>query len=428
MRTTSGVRAYVVVDPVEAVVRVTAAMPLGRYYERAGEAGAAALLATIIARTAPPGTAVPLSLRLEELGTQLDTEELPDLTRVSLEVSAEHWREALALLVDLVRRSTFDAALVSAYRTPLAYSYPTSYVFEAGPVPSLPGEFRPKIELERLVAGYPLAPADPGNRVSDAAVRAVAARSLAANHVVFGVGGGVTRDAVSKALEALTAGWESAPEPTENAPTVDEGRSTPVVSAIDDPSLEGWIAIGRAIGPVPDRERAPLAVAAEILSTRLNISVREVRGLANRTVCLVPTAASGAGLLHIRSGGRPEAVGPIVKFSLDEVRRIHSAEDVIGADELETAKGALALGLWQTSLDGARAASSTFAMEAVRRQDTGRLLAWPQAVNAVTADQVKQAARTYLDPARMRTAIVGPIAAIRKARHPRWPVALDELQ
>jgi predicted Zn-dependent peptidase len=121
-------------------------------------------------------------------------------------------------------------------------------------------------------------------------------------------------------------------------------------------------------------------------------------------------------------------VAPIVKFSLDEIRRIHSAEDAIGADELATAQGALALGAWQTSLDGARAASATFAVEAVRWKDAEQVRTWPHALNAVTAHEVKQIAARYLDPARMHTVIVGPIDAIRQAHHPRWPVDLDSLK
>jgi hypothetical protein len=110
------------------------------------------------------------------------------------------------------------------------------------------------------------------------------------------------------------------------------------------------------------------------------------------------------------------------------IRRIYGAGDTIGADELATAQGALALGAWQTSLDGARAASATLAVEAVRWKDAEHLGTWPQALNAVTVQQVKQVAARYLDPARMHTVIVGPIDTIRNARHPRWPIDLDSLK
>ena len=91
------------------------------------------------------------------------------------------------------------------------------------------------------------------------------------------------------------------------------------------------------------------------------------------------------------------------------------------------AKGVLVLGKWQKTLDGARPAAATYALEALRRGDLDRLLAWPSAVEAVTVEQVNQIARKYLDPAQMNTVIIGPIELIREARHPRWPVDLDSV-
>jgi len=45
----------------------------------------------------------------------------------------------------------------------------------------------------------------------------------------------------------------------------------------------------------------------------------------------------------------------------------------------------------------------------------------------VTVAEVMASARRYLDPAGMVTVVVGPLEKIRAARHPRWPVSLDEL-
>ena len=126
---------------------------------------------------------------------------------------------------------------------------------------------------------------------------------------------------------------------------------------------QGWIAIGRAIDPVPQSEQAAVAVLREILGTRLNIAAREMRGLANHTIFVLPETASGAGLLHIRTGGRQESVAPLVKFSLEEVSRIHSPTDTVTDEEIERAKGVLVLGAWQKALDGARQASTTYAVE-----------------------------------------------------------------
>jgi predicted Zn-dependent peptidase len=45
----------------------------------------------------------------------------------------------------------------------------------------------------------------------------------------------------------------------------------------------------------------------------------------------------------------------------------------------------------------------------------------------VTAEQVRAAAERYIQPDEMRTVIIGQLDAVRKARHPRWPVTLDDV-
>ena len=56
-------------------------------------------------------------------------------------------------------------------------------------------------------------------------------------------------------------------------------------------------------------------------------------------------------------------------------------------------------------------------------------MGWPEAVRSVTAGDVKRVAQEYLDPAAtFVTVVAGPLERIRAARHPRWPVALDELE
>ena len=199
------------------------------------------------------------------------------------------------------------------------------------------------------------------------------------------------------------------------------------LETIDMDILEGWVAIGRAIGPVTDAERAPLAVLGEILGTRLNIETREIRGLANRATFFLPETMNGAGLLHIRTGGRPEAVAPLIKYCRDELAGLQSGEKTVSEEELTLAKGILRLGKWQEELDGAGRAAATYAVQTLHNGDTKPLLAWPGKVEAVTVEQVEAVARKYLNPQTMDTIVIGPIERIRNARHPRWPVDLDSL-
>ena len=46
---------------------------------------------------------------------------------------------------------------------------------------------------------------------------------------------------------------------------------------------------------------------------------------------------------------------------------------------------------------------------------------------SVTAAEVTAAAHKYVAPASLTAVVVGQIDAVRAARHPRWPVALEEV-
>ncbi len=416
----SGLEAYIVTNPSDPLVRITAALPLGRLREADGEAGASALLVRLLTTRGAARARRPLPLRLAELGATLTTDEALDVASISLDVLPEDWRAGLDLLIQLLRDPDLDAATVRQYRAGAGYSMPMAGIGGDG--------FRPKVELERRVAGYPLAPADQGTTVSLAAVRALAARGLRADRVVLGVGGAVSRDQVEAAIESGTRGWAAAGDAPRSLAPIEARENPGPFHAIDAPSLEGWIAIGRAVGSVPEVDQAALAVLRFILAERLNIAAREIRGLANRDDFEIPGTASGAGLITVRTGGRPEAVAPLVRFSLDEIERLHDANDPVTDAEVRRAQGWLVRAVWQRSLELASGASATFPVERARRGGTDRLMDWPRAVLAVTAADVKAVAQRYLEPGSLVTVVVGPLARIREARHPRWPVALGELE
>ncbi len=424
----SGARAYIVTGAAaDPLVRLTAALPIGRLHERDGEAGASALLVQLLTTRGPAGASSPLSLRLAELGTSLSASVTLDATRISLDVLPEDWQEGFELLVELVRNPDLDTATIREYRTGPGYDMPMAGIDGDG--------FRPRVELERRLDGYPLAPPDPGQTVSPDAVRALASRSLAADRVVLGVGGPVPRDEVEEALESATRGWARSsgrvtePSLIEAAPTMaDSPGPATRFHAVDVPSLEGWIAIGRAVGAIPESDRAAFAVLRFILAERLNIAAREMRGLANRDDFEIPVTASGTGLLLVRTGGRPEAVAPLVCFSLDEIGRMHDPDAPVTEAEVARAQGWLVSAVWRRSLELATSASGTFAVEHVRHRGTNHLMEWPEAVGSATPVAVKRLAREYLDPAAFVTVVAGPMARIRAARHPRWPIALDEVE
>ena len=413
MTTAAGLRAYVIPASDDRVVQIVAAVPLGRSLEQANEAGVSELLSRVFFQQ--------ISDRLGDVfAGRVQVEQDVDLTRVTVTTLADDWRQGLSALVGALRQPRLDAAAIDSFRTGPGYARQTRGLGGAG--------FRPAVELARLMAEYPLAPPEPGLTLRREAVGGVVSRSLRPDAIVIGIGGGLTRADALEELESLTSGWRAGA--VANAATVADGalkRSTERVRTVDEPGFTTWIAIGHPIPAIAPADEAAVAVMTDVLNIRLNIAVREIRGLANQAVLQMPTTTRHGGLLHIRSGARPESIAPVIVYSRQELSRIREASGLPTSDELEQVKGGLVLGKWQGSLDGARAASATYAVETVHQGSLDRLLKWPDAVRAVTAQQVKAAAAKYVHPDQFGTVLIGQIDKARAARHPRWPAALDEV-
>ena len=414
LTTASGLRAYVIPAADDGVVQITAALPFGRALEQANETGAADLLSRLLAQQ--------IEQRLGRTFTgRVQTEQEIDLTRVSLQMLADDWRSGLSAVVAGVRTITLDPAEIEAYRSGPGYVRPTRGLGGAG--------FRPAVELARLLGEYPVAPPAPGLSVPRDAVGRVAARSLRPDAVVLGIGGGVSRADAQRELESLTAGWHAgAVTMTRTSSGGASGAASgDRVRTIDEPGFTTWIALGHPTPPIAAADEAPIAVMTDVLNIRLNIAAREMRGLANQIVLQAPATVRHAGLLHVRTGGRPESVAPLIHYARQELSRIREDAGLASSDELEQVKGGLILSKWQASLDGARASSATYAVETVRRGSLDHLMSWPAAVRVVTAQVVRQAAQKYVHPEAMGIIVIGPLDEIRKARHPRWPLALDDV-
>jgi zinc protease len=410
--TPAGLRAYVVTSDGDPVVQISAVLPFGTASEQTGEEGASEVIARLLQRD------VAARLGSDFVG-RLQVDQDIEVTRVTVQTLADGWRPGLAAIVGTLREVKLDPVVVEAYRTGVGYTRPTRNLGGAG--------FRPAVELARLTAGRPIAPPDANLQVRRPAVTDLMSRSLGPGSIVLAVGGGVPRADVITALTDVTAGWTgnvTAVKPL--APEVVIPRRERFL-AIDEPGATTWLAVGHPMTAVAVNDDAAVAVTTQILNIRLNIAIREIRGLANQAVLQMPATVRRPGLLHVRSGARPESIGPIVRYVKEELSRIREHAGRPTEDELEQAKGGIVLSQWQRSLDGARVASATFAAETVQNGSLDRLLRWPEKVHAVTAEQVQAAANKYIQPDQLATVIIGQLGAVRTARHPRWPATIDEL-
>lgn len=416
--TAAGLRAFILDDPTALTVRLTLALPLGRIFEAEGETGAADLLTYLLVRgMSESGRS--LADEVESRGAQIGIDQEADLTVITIEMLPDDWKPLLNQAIASLRAPTIDPAVVRGWRAGTGYASITAGVAGSG--------FRPKVELERLFGAWPFSPAPEGTQVSVAAVSALADRTLRPQAVILGVGGAVSSDEVRAFIRDATSRWSPrGAEMPMTRPLAADRTPKQSLFLIDEPAYTGWVAIGHPQLEVPEADLAAFAVLVEVANIRLNVTVREVRGLANKTSLEVSPHPRRGGLLHVRTGGRPEAVAPLMHYIRKELTHLRDVSTEIHEAELEDIRGGIVLSQWQRRLDGSRAASTTYAVETVRRGNLEFLLAWPDAVRAVRADAVKAAARSYLHPDRLVAVVLGPVEKIRRARHPRWPFSLDE--
>ncbi|NIP58875.1 MAG: insulinase family protein, partial [Gemmatimonadetes bacterium] len=207
------------------------------------------------------------------------------------------------------------------------------------------------------------------------------------------------------------------PRAREPAPPLDPPRGR-TVHLYPAEKLQGWIVLGHALPPVPPEERAALEVMNYILGgghfdTRLFRETRDERGLTNDDSGYLEPYVRGPGTYTFRTYGRPGAVKLLLEITMREIERIRS--EPVTEEELFVARGALADGSFADRWAGGTGVARSLALEAFERGGHRASATYRERVRAVTATDVRAAARKYLHPERMTVVIVGPLDEIRAA-------------
>jgi predicted Zn-dependent peptidase len=174
--------------------------------------------------------------------------------------------------------------------------------------------------------------------------------------------------------------------------------------------LQSWLVFGHALPVVPLDEEAALEVMNYILAgghlyTRMTVETRYKYGYTNDASGFLEPRWFGPGAYNFRSYSRHEVIRPIYDNMMSEIDLIRS--EPVTDEELFIAKGALTEGAFQVRyLDGYSIARH-FALERLRYGDHSRSATYVDRVRSVTADDVLDAARRYLQPDEMQVVLVG---------------------
>lgn len=374
----------------------------GSAHEPAARMGESHLLEHMVFKGTERRTPRDIALSLEALGGSLDAFTAREHTSFQARVLDSHLPEALDVLADMVRSPLLRAEDLELEREVV--------LEEIAQVEDTPDDLVFELHGEGMWGDHPYGHAILGTRETVGSLGADELRALHSGryrgrNLVVAAAGNVDHDRflalVRTAFDDLDAGDE--PTPTVSAPDTRRGRRL-----VERESNQLHLVMGRGGVPHSHPLRIPLILVSQAfgggMSSRLFQRIREELGLAY-TVFSYQSFYSRGGLAGVYLGTRPGSGARAEEALQEEFARIST--DSLGAEELEQTrmqvKGQIMLSLESTSARLYRLAGSALNGEPWRGLDD--LLA---RVDAVTPDQVAEAAALAFDPESQYTLLLGP--------------------
>lgn len=262
--------------------------------------------------------------------------------------------------------------------------------------------------------------ADTLARISVADMQALYARSIRPCHAKVSLVGAVSRQQADAIVTQLLAQLPPSGATGADCPALPPvPEVAPLAAAVDSwqpfHSAQAHVLIGQPGHTRQDPDFFPLLVGNHILggggfTARLMQQVREKRGLSYGVYsAFAPGLHAGAFRISLQT--RPDQARQAVDVARDELRRF--VAEGPSADELQAAKDNL-MGSFPLRLDSNRKLLGNLTNIAWHNLPLDYLEHWTQRVQAVTAEQIRQAFARVLQPERMVTIVIGAPASDAK--------------
>jgi len=410
LRLDNGLVAYVAEDHRAPLVTLTAFVAAGT---ADGDPGAGAVVAAALRRGPASMAAGEFRAALKEMAADYSVAMSHEETEVRLDVPAEDAWRALDLFQATLTAPRFESSGASGAGR--AAAQVGGIDFDSS-IEGARAAFRAHLFDGHRYGQVPTAAESVAAREGGAA--AFHMRFFVPSNVTMAVSGDFGADEAREQVRSAFASWPAGdrPELVEHR-SVSTSAPRQILQAEAD-KLQGWVVMGHEISEVPDDERAAVEVMTYILGayhldTRLFRASRSQRGLTNDNSAFLEPSVRGPGTYTVQTYGRPEVVQLLVELSFQELSRIR--DEPVTAEELFVAKGALVDGTHATRYTTGQDAARSYAREWLHYDSHDRSERFPDAVRAVSIEDVQDAARSYLHPERMVIAVVGPLEKITAA-------------
>lgn len=397
----------------------TAAMGIwvnaGSRFEPAGQHGISHFLEHLFFKGTETRTALQIAQAADEIGGQMNAFTDREQTVFYVKVLAAHFERAVAIVADMLLRSTFAPEHIERERQVIAEeikSYEDS-----------PDELVQDLFAQTVWNGHPLGRPVIGtlatvNRLTRDDLVGYVRQYYRPGNVVIAVAGDIEHDQVVAVLDRHLGSWDGAAAPASGEPP----RPRSEVATRLKETEQIYLCLGTQGLAQGDEARYTLSLLDHLLgggmSSRLFQEIREKRGLVY-TITSYASSYRDGGLVVIYAGMSPDAGPEVVRLTLDEVEKM-TREPVDGA-ELVRAKESLKGGL-MLSLESTGSRMSILARSEIyygRQITLDELIA---KIDAVTAGDLQAMAAGLFRPARLSMAAIGPfrsdgtlVAAMRDA-------------
>ena len=409
----NGLPGFVVPDPAVPLVQLTALVRAGVGDD--DRQGAAEMLRYLMLRG--PCWMGPTGFRqeMDRMAATLEIRMTADLTEITFNVPAEHVVQGVRVFSGVVRAPCIDREGLEGFQR-----QGVSRVF---PAPGLGGEPGPQVSggsLElavdlfrrRLFEGHRYDATVTEENVTELTVEDVEdfhRDFYTPTNMVLAVSGYFERRRILQEVDQRFADWEERRPPRlRNASDIETPPRQIYRYGAD--KLQTWIVIGHELPVVHPRDIPTLQVMNYILGgghfdTRLFREVRDKRGLSNDASGFLEFNVRGPGSYTFRTYGRSEVAPQLMDIVFAEIDRMRA--ELVSEEELFVAKGALIDGDYAMRFENGHTTARAFAEDYVRYGTLQHLVRYPDRVDDVSADDVLDAARRYMDPDRMIAVVLG---------------------
>lgn len=402
-----------VVAPVTKLPLVTVAVLVdgGAICDRAGLEGTAELVAKLMVEGTEKSEGAELVERFERLGASIDAHADWDSAAVTMTALSEHLAEAFDLLGEVIRSPAFRPREVERLKAERLAGLMQLRTDPGG----LADELFPRF-LYSATSRY--AQPDGGDERSVEAIERehilafYETRYLPGSSTVI-VTGDVSVDEAERLVRRALGGWMggSAPRVVGDDLPAKRERGVHIIAKSDAPQSE--LRIGHVGIPRNHPDFFPVnvmnAVLGGLFNSRINLNLREVHGY---------TYGAFSSFLWRRQAG-PFVVSTAVKSDitdaaareiLTEIDRMRA--EPISADELSLATSYLD-GVFPIRFETTSAIAAALGVLVLHKLPEDYYDRYRERVRALTAEQILNAARTYLHPDDLQMVVVGDPSIVR---------------